>query len=152
TLPRLAVFPLNCDMSVHSLRKTQCIPAPIQDVWDFFIDPRNLSSITPPSIRMKMLTRNPGTAIYPGQILEYRLRPFPWRRVYWMTRITQVKELDFFIDEQRKGPYRLWHHQHHFREISGGVEMIDIVHYMLPFGFVGDCVNTLIVHRQLEGI
>ena len=139
-------------MSVHSLRKTQYIPAPIQKVWDFFIDPKNLAFLTPTYMRFETISDDGGASIYPGQIIQYRLSPFPRLRVYWMTEIVQMRERSYFIDEQRRGPYRLWHHQHHFREVPEGVEMTDIVHYELPFRIVGDWVNALSVRRQLEGI
>ncbi len=95
---------------------------------------------------------NHGSHIYPGQLIEYRLRPLPGFWVYWMTEITHVREGLYFVDEQRRGPYSLWHHQHHFRPIPGGVEMTDLVHYEIPFGFIGKWANTLFVRRQLEGI
>lgn len=154
-------------MSVHFLRRTQCIPASLEKVWDFFVDPGNLPSLTPSYMQFGILSRDNGgrisaghtTAgdmisgrIYGGQIIEYRLRPFPWLWVYWMTEIIQVKQGIYFIDEQRRGPYRLWHHQHHFREIPGGVEMTDIVHYELPFGFIGNLVHSAVVCKQLTDI
>jgi len=93
-----------------------------------------------------------GARIYPGQLIEYKLRPLPWLRTRWLTEITQVDEGHYFVDEQRRGPYKLWHHQHHFREIQGGVEMTDLVHYLIPFGFLGDLVGALFVRRRLEEI
>lgn len=90
--------------------------------------------------------------MYPGQIIEYKVRPLlgiPW---YWMTEITHVETNRYFIDEQRFGPYQLWHHQHHFREIEGGVEMRDIVHYRLPLGFIGNIAHGLFVKKQLHEI
>ena len=90
--------------------------------------------------------------MYAGQVIEYNLSPLKGITVYWMTVITQVNEGVYFIDEQRVGPYSLWHHQHHFREIEGGVEMTDIVHYKLPFWFLGDIANSLFVKKQLNDI
>lgn len=90
--------------------------------------------------------------IYPGQLIEYRLRPFPWITVRWLTEIMLVSEGSFFVDEQRGGPYRLWHHEHHFRPVAGGVEMTDIVNYEVPFGWIGGLANALFVRRQVEGI
>jgi len=72
--------------------------------------------------------------------------------LFWMTEITQVQEGQFFVDEQRVGPYTLWHHQHHFKPIPGGVEMTDLIHYRVPLGWIGDFANWLFVRRQLEGI
>ena len=143
-------------MAVFSLRRTQNIPGGSDKVWSFFVDPAKLSLITPPDMRFRTVSSGVShssensSQIYPGQIIEYRLRPFPGFWVYWMTEITQVRQGLYFVDEQRRGPYRLWHHQHHFRPIPGGVEMTDIVHYEIPFGFIGRWANTLFVRRQLE--
>lgn len=93
-----------------------------------------------------------GDRIYAGQLIEYKLRPLPWFRTHWLTEITQVERGHYFVDEQRRGPYRLWHHQHHFREITGGVEMTDLVHYTVPFGIFGDLANAFFVRRRLEGV
>jgi ligand-binding SRPBCC domain-containing protein len=146
-------------MAVHSLERTQCIASDLEKVWAFFSDPVNLPAITPPYMRFEILTRGKVQAgdrsdveIYAGQVIEYRLRPLPFFRTYWMTEITHVQEGRYFVDEQRRGPYSLWHHQHHFRKIAGGVEMTDIVHYALPFGLIGNLAHPLFVRRQLEGI
>ena len=93
-----------------------------------------------------------GEKMYAGQIIEYTVKPLFGIPVYWMTEITHVVEGNYFIDEQRFGPYSLWHHQHFFREVSHGVEMTDIVHYKIPFWFLGDVVNTLFVKNQLKQI
>jgi ligand-binding SRPBCC domain-containing protein len=152
-------------MAVFSLRRVQYIPGESDKVWSFFVDPANLPLITPPNMRFRILTSGdnpvsntgPGSSnnsseIYPGQLLEYRLRPLPGFWVYWMTEITQVRRGIYFVDEQRRGPYSLWHHQHHFRSVPGGVEMTDLVHYEVPFGFIGRWANALFVRRQLEGL
>jgi len=90
--------------------------------------------------------------MYAGQIIEYKVKPVLGIPVYWMTEITQVKDKQFFIDEQRFGPYSLWHHQHHFKAIPGGVEMTDIIHYKNPLGFIGRIANSLFIKKKLEGI
>jgi len=137
-------------MAVHSFEKVQCIPASLEKVWDFFADPTKLPSITPPYMQFQVISRDRGDRIYAGQVIEYRLRPLPWFRVYWMTEITHVKQGVYFVDEQRRGPYSLWHHQHHFRTTQTGVEMTDIVHYEIPFGFIGGLANALFVQRKLK--
>lgn len=157
-------------MSVHSFQKVQIIPATLEQAWDFFSSPKNLPLITPPEMDFRVLpspsdrqahTSRPGDGskpsasvdrIYAGQVIEYKLRPLPGIRVYWMTEITHVKDGVYFVDEQRFGPYSLWHHQHHFKETNKGIEMTDIVHYKVPFGILGDFANTLFVKRQLEGL
>src|SRR6185295_20044887 len=90
--------------------------------------------------------------MYPGQIIEYKVKPVLGIPLYWMTEITHVEDKKHFIDEQRYGPYSLWHHQHHFKEIEGGVEMTDIVHYKLPLWFLGDIANTMLIKNQLKKI
>ena len=90
--------------------------------------------------------------MYAGQLIEYRVSPLLGIPLYWMTEITQVVEGKYFIDEQRFGPYALWHHQHHFREVAGGVEMTDIVHYKIPLGILGALADRLFVHQKLKQI
>jgi ligand-binding SRPBCC domain-containing protein len=90
--------------------------------------------------------------MYPGQIIEYTVKPLLGIPLYWMTEITHVKEGAYFVDEQRFGPYTMWHHQHHFTEVKGGVRMEDIVHYKIPLGFLGDIAQVILVKKQLEGI
>src|SRR5690349_22090384 len=110
-------------MASHSIKAVQNIPATLDEVWDFFSNPANLQTITPPEMRFRVISKHHGDKIYPGQVIEYKVSPLLNVPLYWMTEITHVKDKEYFIDEQRKGPYRLWHHQHHFREIAGGVEM-----------------------------
>lgn len=90
--------------------------------------------------------------MYAGQIIEYTVKPVLGIPLYWMTEITQVVDQQYFIDEQRFGPYTMWHHQHHFKAIEGGVEMTDIVHYKIPLGILGDIANNLFIKAQLKGI
>jgi len=139
-------------MSIYSLKRVQIIPTTLDRAWDFFSSPDNLSRITPPELRFNIISKHHGDRVYAGQLIEYRLSPIPGFRVYWMTEITHVVQGHYFVDEQRRGPYRLWHHQHHFREMEGAVEMTDIVHYQLPLGILGALANRLFVGRQLEHI
>jgi ligand-binding SRPBCC domain-containing protein len=90
--------------------------------------------------------------MYPGQVIEYKVKPILGIPLYWMTEITHVADKKYFVDEQRFGPYSLWHHQHHFKEVNGGVEMIDIVHYKVPLWVLGDIAQFLFVKQQLKGI
>lgn len=139
-------------MSVHKLKTSQKIPADIEEVWKFFSDPVNLKTITPEHLDFKILSAQDEINIHSGQIIEYTVRPILKIPIYWMTEITSVEQKNFFIDEQREGPYALWHHQHLFLTIPGGTEMKDLVHYKLPLGFLGDMVNKLIVRDQLRYI
>lgn len=139
-------------MGVHSLKAVQRIPASLQTVWDFFSSPSNLQTITPDTLKFSVISKHHGEHIYAGQIIEYKVKPLLGIPVYWMTEITHVKEGVFFADEQRKGPYKLWHHQHHFKEIPGGVEMTDIVHYRSPGWILEGLVDRLIVRPKLNTI
>ena len=138
-------------MKPSALREVQRLPISLPEAWSFFSDPRNLPRITPPSLGLEVTSDLPGV-MYPGMIITYRVRPIQWISVGWVTEITHVREPDLFVDEQRFGPYRFWHHEHHFREVEGGVEMEDIVHYALPLGTIGRVVGGPLVRRRLEQI
>ena len=139
-------------MAAHSIKTVQKIPASVEKVWDFFSDHANLAIITPPEMNFRIISKHHGERIYAGQIIEYKLKPLLGIPVYWMTEITQVKDKEYFIDEQRFGPYKLWHHQHHFKEIPGGVEMTDIVHYKIPLWLLGRLAHVLFVSKKLKDI
>lgn len=137
---------------IHVLETTQTLPIPVERAWDFFSDPRNLSRITPPELDFTIVSSLP-PRIYPGMMIEYRVRPLPGMRVHWLTEITHVEPGRRFVDEQRIGPYRVWHHEHHFRALDGaGVEMTDRVTYVLPFSPLGDLAHPLLVRPQLRKI
>ena len=137
---------------VYNLKTVQKIPISLDKAWDFFSDPKNLQAITPGNMGFNIISAHHGEKMYPGQIIEYKVSPLLNIPLYWMTEITQVEDRKYFIDEQRFGPYSLWHHQHHFKEVDGFVEMTDIIHYKLPFWFLGDIVHALFVKKQLQGI
>ena len=139
-------------MAVYSLKAVQLIPVSLEKAWDFFSSPDNLQAITPAQLQFKIISQHHGSKMYPGQIIEYKVSPLLGIPVYWMTEITHVQDKQFFIDEQRYGPYSMWHHQHHFKITAGGVEMTDIVHYKLPFWWLGDIANSLFVKAQLQKI
>lgn len=139
-------------MKLYKLERTQVINAPIAKAWAFFMDAANLATLTPPYMDMQITSGQlPGT-IYPGQIITYRLRPVAGIPVSWATEISHVAEQQFFVDEQRAGPYKIWHHEHHFEELDGKTLMRDIVHYQMPFGILGRLAKWLFVGRQLEAI
>ena len=137
---------------IYTLKTIQRIPITVQEAWDFFSKPDNLKVLTPPHLGFTALSNQYKEEMYAGQIIEYKVKPLWGISLYWMTEITHVQEKVYFIDEQRFGPYAFWHHQHHFKFIDGGVEMIDIVHYKLPLWFVGDVANSLFVRHQLQKI
>lgn len=137
---------------VYSIKTVQKIPISLDAAWDFFSKPDNLKDITPSNLGFNIVSKHHGDKMYAGQIIEYTVKPILGIPLYWMTEITKVVDHQYFIDEQRFGPYSMWHHQHHFKAIEGGVEMTDIVHYKLPLWFLGDIANVIMVKAQLTGI
>lgn len=138
--------------AAYTIKTVQKIPVTLDQAWAFFSDPANLKTITPPDMGFDIISAHHGEKMYPGQLIEYRVSPLSGIKLYWMTEITHVQDRAYFIDEQRFGPYALWHHQHHFREIPGGVEMTDIVHYKNPLGILGRLANSLFVRKKLRSI
>ena len=138
-------------MTIHCLQKTQKLNLSISEVWDFISSPKNLKEITPDYMGFEILTDLP-EKMYAGQIIQYKVTPLLNIPMSWCTEITHVKEHEYFVDEQRQGPYQFWHHQHHIKPIKNGVEMLDIVHYQAPFGIIGELVTPLIVTKKLEEI
>jgi ligand-binding SRPBCC domain-containing protein len=137
---------------IYSFKSVQQIPVSLDEAWRFFSDPANLAEITPAKLGFKIISKHQGPTMYAGQLIEYTVKPVAGIPLYWMTEITHVKDREYFIDEQRYGPYSLWHHQHHFKQIENGVEMTDIVHYKIPFWFLGDIANKLLVENELKNI
>ena len=136
---------------MYQFKRTQFVKTDLATCWDFFSSPKNLKKITPPYMGFDVLLEIP-EKMYEGLMIEYTVRPIWNLPVSWITEITHVNENKFFVDEQRKGPYKIWHHEHHFTEVPGGVEMIDIVSYELPFGFLGKMAHPLVVKNKLEEI
>ncbi|MBV4356614.1 SRPBCC family protein [Pinibacter aurantiacus] len=139
-------------MAVYSLKSVQTIPASVEALWNFFSDPEKLPVITPPNLGFKIISQHHGDHLYAGQIIEYIVKPILGIPLHWMTEITHVEHHKYFVDEQRQGPYSLWHHQHFFAAVKDGVEMTDIVHYKVPFGFIGNWANALLVQKSLREI
>ncbi len=137
---------------VYSIKTVQKIPITLTEAWAFFSKPDNLKQITPADLGFNIISKHHGETMYPGQVIEYKISPLLGISLYWMTEITHVADQKYFVDEQRFGPYSLWHHQHHFKTIEGGVEMTDIVHYKLPLFFIGDIAHILFVKAQLQKI
>lgn len=140
-------------MKVYTLRKQQFLPISLEKAWHFFSNPKNLARITPPQMGFKILSISaPSDTTFAGQIIHYKINLPPGIPATWVTEITHVEQPIRFVDEQRKGPYRLWHHQHWFKEVPGGVEMHDEVNYALPMGILGRIAHQLFVERQLHAI
>lgn len=139
-------------MAFYQLEQTQKIPAGINEVWDFISSPANLKEITPKHMGFTVTSNTGDAKMYPGMIITYKVSPLFGIKLDWMTEITHVREKEYFVDEQRIGPYSLWHHQHKIEAIEGGVLMTDIVTYQMPFGFIGAIANALLIKQQLKQI
>jgi len=138
-------------MKIYTLHKKQKLPISVNQAWDFLSDPRNLKTITPDYMGFNILS-GADRAMFAGQIIQYIVTPVLGIKTKWVTEITHVLDNHYFVDEQRFGPYALWHHKHFIKEIDGGVEMEDIVDYKLPLGFLGQLVHPILVKPKLEEI
>jgi ligand-binding SRPBCC domain-containing protein len=140
-------------MKIYHLYQKQFLPISLSEAWDFFSTPKNLVKITPPNMDFDILhISGNGSAMYPGQIISYRIKLFHMFPLRWVTEITHVHKPFYFVDDQRFGPYAFWHHQHRFNAVEGGVEMIDEISYGVPFGIFGRMANRIFVARQLKTI
>jgi ligand-binding SRPBCC domain-containing protein len=140
-------------MPAYTLHRKETIPMPVATAWEFFSNPCNLQKITPPELGFEILNASLPPRIYAGLMISYRVRPLLGIPVNWLTEITQVREGEYFVDEQRSGPYALWHHEHWVRDAGGGcTEAEDLVTYRLPLGWLGGLLHPLLVRRKLEAI
>ncbi|MBS4039625.1 MAG: SRPBCC family protein [Flavobacteriales bacterium] len=138
-------------MKVYTLHTKQNLPISLSEAWNFLSDPKNLKTITPEYMGFDILS-GADRKMYPGQIIQYIVTPVLGIPTKWVTEITHVVDQQYFVDEQRFGPYSLWHHKHFLKEIPGGVEMEDIVDYKVPFGILGQLVHPIIVAPKLKEI
>ena len=138
-------------MQLYQLNAKQCIKTDIQTAWEFLSDPKNLQRITPKAMGFNILA-GADRKMFPGQVIHYTVSPFPGVTTKWVTEITHVENGKYFVDEQRFGPYALWHHKHFIKEIEGGVEMEDIIDYKIPFGFLGRMMHPIVVGPKLKEI
>ena len=138
-------------MKLYQLHSKQALPISKKEAWDFLSNPSNLKVITPEHMGFHILS-GADRPMFPGQIIQYKVSPFPGYTTKWVTEITHVNEGNYFVDEQRFGPYALWHHKHFITEIAGGVEMEDVIDYKIPFGILGQLAHPLIVKKQLVEI
>lgn len=136
---------------MYQIKSKQKLPITIDQAWDFLSNPNNLSEITPKYMNFKILS-GAERSIYPGQIIQYKVSPILGLNLKWVTEITHVLDKEYFVDEQRFGPYSLWHHKHFIKEIDGGIEMVDIVDYKLPFGILGQLAHPIFVKNKLKQI
>lgn len=138
-------------MKIYTLHKKQNLPITVQQAWDFLSDPKNLKVITPDYMGFHILS-GADRPMFAGQIIQYIVTPVLGIKTKWVTEITHVTDKHYFVDEQRFGPYALWHHKHFIKEIDGGVEMEDIIDYKVPFGILGQLVQPILVKPKLEEI
>ncbi len=139
-------------MAFYQLHEEQWLPAEIDEVWDFISSPGNLKVITPDYMGFDITSVGLPEKMYPGMIISYKVSPLLGIKMTWVTEITQVREKEFFVDEQRVGPYAMWHHQHHIKPHENGVLMTDIVTYQPPLGPIGAIANSLVIRKQLSEI
>lgn len=139
-------------MAFYQLHKKHFLPASTDEVWEFISNPENLKVITPEYMGFVITSGKLPEKMYPGMIITYTVKPLFGIKMTWVTEITHIEEKKYFIDEQKAGPYSIWHHQHIIEPVEGGVMMTDIVSYSPPFGILGRIANSLLIRRQLENI
>ncbi len=139
-------------MAIHHLFRKQLVPISPEKAWKFFSDPYNLQKITPEDMGFVVRSYSGPKRLHPGQIIVYTVKPLLGIPLTWVTEITHALEPEFFVDEQRLGPYMFWHHKHYIRKVEGGVEMIDSIHYKVLYGWIGSVINRLMVEKKLKKI
>jgi len=140
-------------LRTYRLEFKQKLPIDLDAAWDFFSSPLNLAEITPKDMAFDVISPNmANTKMYPGLIITYKVSPLFGIKLNWVTEITHVKDKEYFIDEQRFGPFAFWHHQHHFEKIDGGILMQDILHYSIGWGPIGSIANAVIVNNKINKI
>ena len=139
-------------MPFYQFSKEQKLNASLDEVWDFISSPANLKQITPSYMGFDISSPNLAEKMYAGMMISYVVRPLFGIKTKWLTEITHVKDKSYFVDEQRFGPYVIWHHQHFIEPTDTGVLMKDIITYQPPFGVLGAIANTLIIQNKLEEI
>lgn len=137
---------------LYTYKTTQVLPISLDEAWKFFKNPMMLKEITPSYMDFKVTNTNPRKEMYQGMLITYIVKPVLGIPLRWCTEITEIQDRKMFIDEQRFGPYKMWHHEHWFTEVEGGVKMDDEVTYGIPFGPIGQLANTLFVQNQIKAI
>ena len=150
TLNNITIFTKK-NMKVYTKKSIQKLPITIEQAWDFLSNPANLKTITPPYMGFEILS-GADRPMYPGQIIQYIVTPIAGIKAKWITEITHVVDLKYFVDEQRFGPYTFWHHKHFIKPIEGGIEMEDIIDYKIPMGILGQIVHPFLVKPKLDEI
>jgi len=136
---------------MKSLRQEQFLPISINEAWEFFSSPKNLNRVTPKELYFEITSEVPDK-MYEGLIISYKIKPMLYIKVNWCTEITHIKHLEYFIDEQRKGPYKIWHHEHHFKEVEGGIIMTDLLYFDIGKSIFGWIAGKLFVNKKVKEI
>lgn len=136
---------------MYTIKQSVVLPMTKEVCWAFFSNPHNLNKLTPPDLHFLILS-GADQKMYPGQMIAYEVKPLPGYTTKWLTEIKHVQLYEQFVDEQRVGPYSMWYHIHQFKEVEGGIEVSDIVHYRMPFGWLGKLVHHLFIKKKLERI
>jgi ligand-binding SRPBCC domain-containing protein len=139
-------------MAIYQLQTIQKLPIPLDEAWQFLSSPRNLEKITPKEMSFSIISEFLADSMYPGMFINYSVKPLWGIKMNWLTEITHVEDRKYFVDEQRSGPYAIWHHEHRLEEIEGGVLMTDLLSYKLPFGFLGDILHWLFLKKKINSI
>lgn len=139
-------------MKTYQKSWTTLLPLTMDEAWSFFSRPENLELITPNHMKFNILSKSIYSEMYEGMIIRYTVNPLLNIPVHWTTEITHNKENQYFVDEQRSGPFALWHHEHHFVQQKDGIEMTDILTYALPFGILGRLVHLFFISREIDSI
>jgi len=138
-------------LKLYQIKIKQNLPISVDKAWEFLSNPKNLKEITPKYMNFRILS-GADRSIFAGQIIQYKVTPMLGISTKWVTEITHVKDKEYFVDEQRFGPYALWHHKHFIKKIDGGVEMEDVIDYKIPFGIIGQIAHPIIVKNKLKQI
>ncbi|WP_010522488.1 SRPBCC family protein [Aquimarina agarivorans] len=138
-------------MKTYKLEAKLELPIPIDEAWDFFSNPNNLSKIMPKSMKFKVID-GATLPLYCGQVIQYTVTPLPFFNTTWLSEINYIQKPNFFVDTQLEGPYKLWHHKHYLEAIPNGTLVTDIVHYQVPFGVLGRLLHPVIIKPKLAKI
>jgi len=136
---------------MNLIKQEQFLPITLDEAWHFFATPKNLNEVTPTDMVFEIISELPDT-MYEGLLINYRLKPMLNIPIHWCTEITHIKEKVYFVDEQRKGPYNIWHHEHHFISVANGVIMTDLLQYDIGKSFLGWIAGKLFVHKKVKAI
>ncbi|MBD3581112.1 SRPBCC family protein [Flavobacterium selenitireducens] len=138
-------------MKLYQLKTIQQFPVDPDRIWEFIATPKNLALLTPKAMGFTTISGD-DSEMFPGQIIDYTITPLFGIKMDWVTEITHVKSGSYFVDEQRFGPYAFWHHKHFLKQTDSGCEMVDVIHYKVPFGILGRLVHPFLVRPKLEQI